>query len=86
MKIEAKPKTVKWISATKEDLQVASIKQEDNTDVQKTFEHHLFDWKVGQREKRKKTGPGWSDERNLTHLERMKQVCAQRREPIRRRF
>lgn len=38
-----------------------AVSQVDFT-AMKSFTHHVFDWKVGQREKRKKTGPVWFDE------------------------
>lgn len=38
-----------------------AVSQADFTDM-KSFTHQVFDRKVGQREKRKKTGPVWFDE------------------------
>ena len=82
---KAKTETMKWISAIKEDLDAAGIIQADIVD-RKTFRQKVFDWKVGQREKRKKTGTAWSDERKKAHSERMKQVWAQRKANSTRRL
>ena len=75
---KAKVETIKWIAAVKEDLREANITQADILD-RKIFRQKIFDWKVGQREKRKRTGAIWSDDRKRKHSERMKQIWAQRK-------
>lgn len=66
MKIEvkmAKTKTMKWISAIKENLAASGITTNKKLTIdRKTFRFNVFDRKVGQREKRKKTGTVWSGE------------------------
>lgn len=75
---KAKIDPIKWIAAIKEDLKDASITQSDVTD-KNTFRQKIFDWKVGQREIRKRTGTPWSDERKRLHSEKMKRIWAQRK-------
>lgn len=40
---------------------------------------NVFDWKVGQKAKRKKTETVWSDERKTAYSKRMEQVWAHRK-------
>lgn len=50
---------MKWVSVVKEDLDAACAPQIDFTD-RKHSRRNVFDWRVGQREKRKKMGIVWS--------------------------
>lgn len=49
----------------KDDLDAADLTQ-SNITHSKTFKDYKFDCKVGQREKREKTGDIWFDERGKT--------------------
>lgn len=73
---KAKTETIKWIAAIREDLKDAGIVQTDILN-RKTFRQKVFDWKVGQRQKR--TGTTWTEERKRAHSERMKEVWVQRK-------
>lgn len=53
---------MKWVSVVKEDLDADCAPQIDSTD-RKHSRRNVFDWRVGQREKRKKMGTVWSNER-----------------------
>lgn len=53
-------------------LQKQTLQTEQSLDI-------TFSWQECQREKRKKTGTVWSDERERAHLERMNQGWTQRR-------
>ena len=75
---KAKTETMKWIAAIREDLKEAGISQKDILD-RKVYRNQIYDWKVDQMEKRKKTATPWTDERKKAHSERMKQVWAQRK-------
>lgn len=46
---------MKYNFATDEDLDAAGVRKAGNTD-RKTFRKNIFDWKVGHREKCKRTG------------------------------
>lgn len=67
--MEAKIETVKYISAKKK-TDAAGVSQTGITD-RKTFSHNhnVFRWKVGKREKGKKTRTVWSEERKRVHSE-----------------
>lgn len=68
IKIEVRSKlTIERISAIKEGLDAVGIKQTDITD-RKIFRYNVFDKKLLQREKRKKTGSKvWSDSSKIAY-------------------
>lgn len=75
-----------FISEIREDLNAVGATQTDITD-KNTFRHKGFDRKVGQMDKRKKTGRVLSVLRKRALSEKMQQACAQRKnKPIMKVF